>query len=630
MPQPTDTKDQAESLLNAESELAEFSKPFSDYKDVARDAIEGLINSWKEETTKTDNRRKMRYFDTDIDAAKNQGDLDKDEVFTPVLLTDSNIKKQQAQQIEYLTKSPRACIMHCNEDSSIVGSIVEKDFTQKARYNGWELPISKCIDGKESHAWDTVEVVFDPDKPGHFGIEHNGHEQLLFPPDTKEIQAADFIIKLVDITKRDLIKLVRKNNFDPIQVAKILNDQRGDVKQDGEAKLKGFKNIRIEKVFFKHDDGFVYVGWSCQKLCDDWLRIPKKLFLGQVEQQVNQYTQEVTYIQLYETSYPIEPMIYSISEDECIMRMKGRIDLDQPKAEAATSLLSSALTSFRRSANLYWTRDGENNGSDLDEAQTDQVLKPNRVYNSKLKQWQLQPVGAEVFQAVYTIIGQSQQEAGDMNYAVFSNKSTRKTSAEVKSAGKEQELLSGIGATLLSIALRNIYTRCFNIYKSRIIAGLIQANPTVVDLLTKYTWTLRPAGDVDVIERSEEIKRMQEAWPVYQNTGAKNEFLKKMTRLLFPDDAEKFITAIDENEQQLKYLMALMPILQSLIIDPSTGSIKAEYANEAPRLQSLVQQGLQIIEAGKQAMMGTNTPPMPASSEELPQAAQLKMLPQAA
>lgn len=623
MPKDTNTEDP---ISVAQQELEQFGMPFSNYKEVAKEAIKGLVDAWKDEEAKTNDRRKQRYFDVDIESNKKTGELDKDEVFTPVLLVDSNIKKQQAQQLKYLTKSPRVCVALCNEDTSIDGSVIEKDFTQKARYNGWELPLGKAIDGKDTHAWDTVEILFDADKPGHFAIEHIGHENLLFPTDTKEIQSADFIVRLVDITKRDLIKLVKKNGFDPIQVAEILKSNEKDSEnnnKDADAKLKGFKNIRIEKVFFKHDDGFVYVAWSCASICEGWLREPKKLFLGQVELQVNEFTQERSFVQLYETSYPVEPLVYSLSEDECIMRMKGRVDLDQSKAEAATSLLSSALTSFRRSSNLYWSVDGESSGAEVDEAQTDIVLKPNRVFNKKVKQMQLSPVDASVFQAVYMIIGQSQQEAGDTNYAVFSNKSTRKTSAEVKAAGQEQELLSGVGATLLSIALRNTYTRCFNIYRSRVVAGLIKAPQIVIKLLSEYTWTLKPAGDVDVLEREELIKRMKEAWPVYQNTGAKNEYLKKLTKLLFPDDAEKFIKAIDENEVQLKFIMALMPVLQALIIDPATGQIKQEYGAESQRLQQLIQQGMEIIKQGQATLInnGTATPPMPADSEQLPQSA---------
>jgi len=236
------------------------------------------------------------------------------------------------------------------------------------------VPLLKWIDGSETHAWDTLEILFDEDKPGNFDIEHCEHDKLLYPEDTKHLQKADFLVRIVEVTPKDLSRLVKHNGFNAVEVNKILCDNNsGNLDAtNGEPATRKYENKRIEKVFFKHDDGFVYVGWSCANICDTWLRTPRKLFLGQVEKNPNFRAElpidavNTPYIQLYETSYPFEILPYSISENECIMQMKGRVDLDSSKQEAATSLLSTALTSFRRSANLYWAADGENDGTDWD------------------------------------------------------------------------------------------------------------------------------------------------------------------------------------------------------------------------------------------------------------------------
>jgi len=602
--------------------LSDYSKPFTDYKDVAREAIKGLISSWKQEQRLTEERRRTRYADIDIEGEKDYGSLDKDEIFTPLYLIDSNIKKEQAKKLAYLTKSPRSVILSCIDDASVDGTPIEKDFTTKARYNEWELDFAKWIDGSDSHAWDTVEVIFDVNKPGHFAVEHIGHENLLFPADSKHIQKADFLVRIIELTPRDLAKLVKEGDFSPEEVNTILGSEK-TTSQDGDSNSKNtpeltkFTNRKLEKVFFKHDDGFVYVAWSCAEVCEsNWVRKPRKLFLGQIELNPN-YNQldpmSQQYIQLFETSYPVEPLVYSISENECIMQMKGRIDFDTPKQEAATSLLSSALTSFRRSTNQYWVpADGTNDGTAWDESQTDIALIPNRVFQKPLKQLQLTHVDTSVFQAVYMIIGQSQQEAGDTNFAVFSNKSTRKTSAEVKLADKTDSLLSSTGATLLSIGTRNVYTRCFNIYRSRVIAGLIKANDNVVELLRAHIWALKPAGDTDVIERQEKISRMESAWPVYENTPARNEFLKLLTKLLFPDEAPQILKAMEEGEMQLKFIAGMMTVLKSLLIDPTTNQLKQEFVSEGPRLIQMLQQGQQIL--AQNMSNGNVTPAQPTNN----------------
>jgi hypothetical protein len=96
------------------SQLDQLNIPFSDYKKVARDAIKSLVETWNAEQLRTEERRKTRYNDIDIEGEKDSGTLDKDEIFTPIFLIDSNIKKEQAKKAAYLTKSPRAVILSCN------------------------------------------------------------------------------------------------------------------------------------------------------------------------------------------------------------------------------------------------------------------------------------------------------------------------------------------------------------------------------------------------------------------------------------------------------------------------------------------------------------------------------------
>jgi len=213
---------------NAVTELQDVDKPFSDYKNVAQPAIKALVQGWQIECGRTDSRRKTRYVDVDIDGEKDTGSLDKDEIFTPVYLIDSNIRTQQSKKASYLTKSERVAILSCNEDASVSGAPIEKDFTLKARYNEWEVPMLKWIDGSEMHAWDTLEILFDEDKPGNFDIEHCEHDKLLYPEDTKHLQKADFLVRVVDVTPKDLSRLVKSSNFSAVQVNKILADNNSN------------------------------------------------------------------------------------------------------------------------------------------------------------------------------------------------------------------------------------------------------------------------------------------------------------------------------------------------------------------------------------------------------------------
>lgn len=583
-------------------------KPFSNYIEIAQPAIKALKSNWDAEKKATTVRRALRRVDIDADKERDSGVLDKDAEFIPSRLIDSNIKKEQAKHAAYLTKSPRSVILTCNEDPTIDGSPLEKHFTNAARYNGWELPLLKWVDGVESHAWDFCEVAFDKSKPGHFAINHVGHERLLFINGIHDIQASDFLVREKEFTGEDILKLVQTAGFDPEQASKILaSNNNTDKNSSSNPNLARYQNRILEQVYYKSpEDDFVYVAWSCVDICDGWLRAPRKLFLGQVELQVNQFTQEKSYIQLFETSYPYEIDVYSISEDECIEKLQGRVDLDKDTAQAITSLMSSACTMMKRACQNYWTlKDNEGMASQttLEEAQSDIKVAPNRVFNKALAHFTMPTPPPEVFGAISQLKGQSQQDAGNIDYAVQSNKSTRKTSAEVKLASKDNDMISSVQVTLRSIALRNAYTRAFNLYISRVRAGLIIVPPVVQNLIVNYSWTLKPAGDVDVIERQQKIQRMQEAYPVYAQSGAKNVYLKKLTELLFPDEAPIYIKAIEESEQEGKFTMAMLEVLKGLVEDAKNG--EQYLANKAPQLQELLQQGTMMMQ--QQGEGGTST-----------------------
>lgn len=550
---PVASSAKGDKIPAVEDLLAEFDKDFSDYKQVAQAQIKEVLEAWGPKIEKVKDRRHKRYFDIDVESEKKRLTLAADELFTPVAIVNTNIIREQAKYAAYLTKSARSVILSCNEDAAVDPVVLEKDFTQKCRYNAWEIDLLKWIDGTEMHAWDFVEVVFDASKPGHFAIEHCGHENVFFPDDTRDFQASPFVGRSIEYTAQDLVGFVKNAKWDGEQVYKVLS--AGKSKNGGKAANNSLHTV--QKIFFRKSDGFIYVGWACSDVCDDWLRAPKLLFLGKKEVSVDPMSGQQVLTNLYETSYPIEPFIYQISENQTLIDLKGRVDADEHKQEAATSLLGSLVTGTRRSAGLYFSAEVNDGVSTMEDAQTNIRLEEGKIFRKPLKQFKLDfPNTTGTMAVIQQLIGQSQMEAGDVNYAVQSNKSTRKTAAEVNLAQKDSDMLSGVQVTLLSISMRNVYTRCFDIYTTRVKAGIIQVTPQVALLINTYTWTLKPAGDVDVIERQQKISLMQQSWAVYQQTPAAIPFLINLTKLLFPDEAEQYIQAI--NQQVLMDQQAAM------------------------------------------------------------------------
>jgi len=97
--------------------------------------------------------------------------------------------------------------------------------------------------------------------------------------------------------------------------------------------------------------------------------------------------------------------------------------------------------------------------------------------------------------------------------------------------------------------MRLMYTKMFEIIRSRIIFGVLQVDPA---LKQQYAanYHVKPSGDADVIERQQLIQSMMQAWPVIQNTAAAQQFLIVLIGKMFPEDAPKYIAAIQQAQQQ--------------------------------------------------------------------------------
>lgn len=574
--------------------LADYDKPFSNYIEVGQKAIKTVVDQWKLERQQTESRRKIRFIKVNVDEEKRKRNLEEDELFIPIRLVDTNITREQAKYAQFITQSPRNAILEAIEDPAQDTSIVEKDFTTKGRYNGWEIQFLKTVDGMQMHGTDGIELLLDTTKPGHITREHVGHDCLLYPTDTKDFQASPFCIRLQEFSTPDLVLFTKKKGWNAAQVKKVIeaNQNRNrDVQKNDD---KAFKLNQVEKVFFQNqNDGFIYIAWSCAEFCDDWLRPPKLCFIGNV--MLDQQTRQV--VKLYETAYPIEPFIYLVSENETMMDIKGRVELDEAKGEAATSLVSSFCTAHRRAAQPYFSlKEGiPGDSTVLEEAETNIKLKAGRLFKVPIQQFQLTPPSEGILEAVNTLIGQSQMESGDVNYAVQSNKSTRKTAAEINLAQQENALLSSVQVSLLSIAMRNVFSLEFKVYSSRVICGLIKTTPPVMQMIQSYTFNVKAAGDTDVIERQTKTQLMIQMWSIMQQTGASSIYLKNLVRLLFPDEAAQYIAAFQADDMDKQVIQKLSQTIMMIVIDPQTHQLRAQFQPFAPQLQQLQQMVAQAL-----------------------------------
>ena len=427
-------------------------KDLTKYEDAAT-PIQGLLNVIGTlETTALENRN-SRKLDIDVDAERSGGHLDEDEFLVPAHIIDTNIRREQSKYVAYVTGSRRSAIFSSITEPTAATGELERDFTDKTRYSGWQVPLFKIIDGMQLHGYSIAEAQFDEDMPGHFAIEAVNYEDFGFPEDTRDIQACEMVVHRHYFTAVQLLDMVEDDDFNEDIVDRLV----GDSGQAPEVESL----YQIEKVLFKHDNK-IHVAWSCNAKCDDWLRDPRPLYLGRRDGEMLQD----------ETQYPYVVFPYNIQEDSAIQNATGRAFADRTTQETITSLMSSFVTAHRRAANFYFAKDNEDpNNTNV---QTSVRFQNGALIDANIKQFQLRPPDTSMISAIQSLMSQNAQEQSQINYAAMNRQDSRKTATEIQAASSEAQMLSSTQVSLFSIALKDVYEWCWRIYQSRVVAGVLR------------------------------------------------------------------------------------------------------------------------------------------------------------
>ena len=560
---------------------------YNNYKNYteASTNIHKLVGICDEQHVRAQDQRQQRRLNIDLDLERRDGYLSPDEIYIPTHIIDTNIRREQAKYVSYIVNSRRTAVFSSSTDPAFNTGPLERDFTERSRYDGWQVPLFRTIDCMQLHGYCVAEVQFDDTKPGHFSIESVNYEDIAFPDDTRDIQACGMLVHRHYFTREQLLDMVKTREFSKEQVESLVGEP---VDEQTESLFK------VEKVMFR-DNGVVQVGWSCVAKSNDWLRKPRPLFLGKRDASG----------EIYETEYPYVVFHYMIAEDMTIKNCVGRAFLDKHVQEAVSSMMSSFVTAHRRASNFYFAKDADDPNQSNE--QTNVQFVPGALIDSNIKQFQLSPPNSSMLNAIQAMVSQNSQEQSQMNYAAMNRQDSRKTATEINTATAEAQMLSATQVALFSIAIKRIYEKCFEIYSSRVLDGLIE--PTIdLSYFTDHKYNMKPAGDSDVVERQEKAGKMLQVWPVIQqNSALAIDYMKDMLSMLFPDEAPKYLQKMQEDTSRAQLMQQMMTIIQSLIIDPQTGQMTEEAQPYAQQLQALQQQ-VQALSGGDSQGAGGASP----------------------
>lgn len=559
--------------------------------------LKRLHNDWKEEIDLTEKRRLERKVEVDIESSRQKGDLDEDETICPVRVIDSNITREQPSYVNYLKNSRRIAIFEPLDDPSKDCDLLEQEFTKKCTYTAWEVPHYKCIDGSQAHGWDAIEVVYDSNKPGNFSLEQVGHDKLFFPRSAINIQACPRIVRAYDITITQLVPWVKQYGFNQEQVDLIMASRKDNQKEA--------ETIRIYKGFYKYN-GIVMVCWySLTNGATNWLKAPENHYIG-----IDKHNQMGGWEPEPLTEYPTFLLPYRLNEEQKIMDARGRCFLDGYHQEAMTALWSAYVNAMNRASGIYAspaTDDGT--GSALKEIEGVK-LTHGRVFNKPIQFWSMPYPDPQVLKTLQFAETKNANENNQVNFAAQNREDSRKTAKEIGAAQQQQVLINSVQLTLFSTYIREVYSLVWKVVQSQALQNKIQflliqkqipmtnpINPQMsmigqngqpmmqtiwvndTDTLSKR-YTVRAAGDVDVIAKDEIINKMKSDWPVISQTVLKDAFLSDYVRLAYPERSQQYTQILQQGNQ--------MQALQSLVARLST--ILDGVLKDAPEVVNGLQQ----------------------------------------
>lgn len=574
----------------------------------AHQRLRNLVNNWEAgELKATQRRRRIRDIKVNLDDLRNRRLLQSDETYIPVRMIDTNIRRETPAYIQYLTQSRRSAIFKDLDDRNFITTKLEEAFTIATRYEDWATPFMRCLDGAMLHGYDCVEIVLDFDLPGGVGIEHIGHENLLFPMDARSIQQCEYIMRVYWCSILKLRSFVSEFGFDNYETEQLIKriDGSGNTSTTGLV-MSGDSLVAVYKVQFKYD-GAVYVGWY-HPSAGNWLKSPTQLYLGKTQKDA--LTGEVT--KLPEKEYPIEMLYYQEGEKPEILAHYGRGMLDEFKQDAASSLWSAYVNGSNRASRVFGAPAGNTDTAGVIPKQTDVILEGGKMFNAPIDFFTMPYPSPDMLRGIQALDTQNSSETNQIAYAVNNREDSRKTATEIQASQQQTSQVTTVTVTMFASFLQRVYQRVWDVIKTlandnkiaflQIASGVDQLTGQEIksnDLATiNRRYQIRPAGDVDVIERQEKLQQRMQFWPVVQAIpGLAGEFLTDIIKTAFPDDAERYILAMQQGSIKNNVIQGLSTMLQAAVTKPDGSGLEDHFKGMEPQLQQMQMQVQQALQA---------------------------------
>lgn len=540
------------------------------------------------EATIVTNRR-LRSNKADVEQMRSAGLLQENQTFIGVRLIHQNINQALPPLLSYLKQSPRMATFVPGDNAYL-----DQEFTRVLQYPGWEVPYIELLDGAELNGLGYMRVKHDATKLGAVAMETVPMNEIIYDRRLKSLQDSPAVLIKHVITSVTFYHWDSFENFDKESdgykaiANKLLSNEVNSVGDD----------LVIYETFVKVN-GFVYRGWY-YKDSKQWLKQPLPFSNG-IEESVPEInidpmamTSEPTYVSkpVHLTYYPIAVKRIAIIENRKHDEVEGRAVDDYHKQEAATTLMTAAVNGSTQAANTMWAPDGANLDG-VAPAQLQFKIKNNAIWKTPMRAFTSPWPDPMIFKGIESVIQQNAMETNQVAWAVNNRKDSRKTATEIEAAQQQQGMLTGTSALVFSIFLRDVLTMTWPIVQSAAKKGTIKflievSDPVEKEAILSKQYEVKPAGDIDFVEKQQRIANIQQDLPLFQGQPIGQEMLKEYIRLRYPEKYDAWSKVLAQgNDAQL--IQGLAQALQATVTDESTGQLKPEFQPEAQSLQQLQQ-----------------------------------------
>ncbi len=540
------------------------------------------------EATIVTNRR-LRSNKADVEQMRSAGLLQENQTFIGVRLIHQNINQALPPLLSYLKQSPRMATFVPGDNAYL-----DQEFTRVLQYPSWEVPYIELLDGAELNGLGYMMVKYDPTKLGAVAMDTIPIGEIIYDRRLKSLQDSPAVLIKHVITSVSFYHWDSFENFDKESdaykaiTARLLMNEVNNIGDD----------LVIYEVFVKVN-GFVYRGWY-YKDSRQWLKQPLPFSNG-IEETVPEInidpmamTSEPTYVSkpVHLTYYPIAVKRISITENRKHDEVEGRAVDDYHKQEAATTLMTAAVNGSTQAANTMWAPDGANLDG-VAPAQLQFKIKNNAIWKTPMRAFTSPWPDPMIFKGIESVIQQNAMETNQVAWAVNNRKDSRKTATEIEAAQQQQGMLTGTSALVFSIFLRDVLTMTWPIVQSAAKKGTIKflievSDPAEKEAILSTQYEVKPAGDIDFVEKQQRIANIQQDLPLFQGQPIGQEMLKEYIRLRYPEKYDAWSKVLTQgNDTQL--IQGLAQALQATVTDEATGQLKPEFQPEAQSLQQLQQ-----------------------------------------